>query len=66
MSIHARTALVMFLIIEKGSKKNTQHTEFDQPEEDSMTLMLRKNGKWQNLKLEMLAQPHYDGFGTLY
>lgn len=66
MSIHARRGLVMLLILEKKRKKYITHCEFDQLEEDSMTLMLGKNGQWQNQKLEMLAQPHYDGFGTLF
>lgn len=53
----------MCTALEKGKKK---YCEFNQLEKGNMTLKSGKNAKWQNLRLEMLVQPHYAGLGTLF
>ena len=42
----------MFRTLEK-EKKHTQHCDFDQLEKGSMTPVSGKNGKWQNMRLEI-------------
>lgn len=51
--------------LEKGKKKK-KNTEFYQLEKASMTSVLEKHGKLQKMSPEVLAQPHYTGFGTLF
>ena len=52
MNIYSRSGLFMFRTLEK-EKKHTQHCDFDQLEKGSMTPVAGKNGKWQNMRLEI-------------